>query len=218
MNGVLENAVNAGKVAGKKTKLRAELVLLDRKIPARKKAFGIEIYDELSSMTCSQDFYSTNDKTISTLRPHLLSADREIRALSNKKLQVKGDLDIAQARRAEAFPVKASNWKEKAANAATATSMISNETKFKTKMALVDSQMNAIKEKFGIQIFPILEELFSLTGTMQIPVHSPTDKDVNTIRFLFQKCITDIEELNREKRKKLEEIDSLTVDMSLRRL
>ena len=111
---VFENAVNAGKVAGKKTKIRAELVILDRKIPSRQKAFGIELYDELNAMTCSQDFYSTNDQTISTVRPHLLATDREIRALSNKKIEAKGNLDIAVARRAEAFPVKAANWKEKA--------------------------------------------------------------------------------------------------------
>merc|ERR1719384_1762745 len=102
-------------------------------------------------MTCNQDFYSTTDQTISTLRPHLLATDREIRALSNKKLEAKGNLDIAVARRAEAFPTKATNWKEKAANAAAATGMVGNETKIKTRMALVQSQMNMIKEKFGLQ-------------------------------------------------------------------
>ncbi len=111
--GVFENALSAGKSAGKKAKMRAELVLLDRKIPARKKAFGIDLYDKLNAMTCKQDFYSTTDQTISTLRPHLLATDREIRALSNKKLEAKGNLDIAVARRAEAFPTKATNWKEK---------------------------------------------------------------------------------------------------------
>lgn len=218
MPGVLGNALNAGKVAGKKAKIRGEMVLLDRKIPSRKKAFGIELYDELSAMTCSQDFYSTSNETISAVRPMLLATDREIRALSNKKLQAKGDLDIAQARRAEAFPVKATNWKEKAANAATATGMMSTETKFKTKMALVNSQMNAIKEKFGLEIFPILDDIFDKTGTQQLPVHSATDKDVNTVRFVFQKCKTDIDEIYRTKKEKREKIDSMDVDQSLRRM
>jgi hypothetical protein len=218
MNGVFENALNAGKTAGKKAKLRADMVLLERRIPSRKKMFGIELYDELSAMTCSQDFYATNDKIISTLRPHLLATDREIRALSNKKLQVKGDLDIAKARRAEAFPVKASSWREKAANAATATSMVSNETKCKTHMAIVESQMNAIKEKFGLLVFPILDELFGPLGTSQQPVHCALDKDLNTIRFIYQQCRTDIDEIVRAKDRKMQEIDSLNVDMSLRRL
>jgi hypothetical protein len=218
MPGVFENALNASKVAGKKAKIRAELALLDRKIPARKRIFGIELYDELSAMTCSQDFYSTTEETISIVRPHLLGTDREIRALSNKALQAKGDLDIAVARRAEAFPVKATNWKEKAANAATATTMRGNETKFKTRMVLVNKQMNSIKEKFGIEIYPLLEERFSVTGTQQLPVHSPTDKDVNTIRFIFQKCKTDIEEVERTKKQKREQVESMDVDMSLRRL
>lgn len=212
------NALNAGKNAGRKAKIRAELLILDRRMNGRKKAFGIEIYDELSNMTCSQDFYSTSNELISLVRPHLLSADREIRALSNKQLQAKGDLEIAVARRAEAFPVKASNWKEKASNAATATGMISNETKFKTRVALVNSQMNNIKEKLGLQLFPTLDETFSNTGTGQLPVHCPTDKDVNTIRFVFQKCKTDLDEIERTKKQKLELIESMNVDMSLRRL
>eukprot|EP00551_Chaetoceros_affinis_P000767 CAMPEP_0203658390 /NCGR_PEP_ID=MMETSP0088-20131115/48061_1 /ASSEMBLY_ACC=CAM_ASM_001087 /TAXON_ID=426623 /ORGANISM="Chaetoceros affinis, Strain CCMP159" /LENGTH=218 /DNA_ID=CAMNT_0050520041 /DNA_START=184 /DNA_END=840 /DNA_ORIENTATION=+ len=218
MPGVLENALNAGKTAGKKAKMRAELVLLDRKIPARKKAFGIELYDKLNAMTCNQDFYSTNDQTISTLRPHLLATDREIRALSNKKLEAKGSLDIAVARRAEAFPAKASNWKEKAANAATATGMMGNETKIKTRMALVQSQMNIIKEKFGMQVYDVLEELFGVLGTEQIPEHSATDKDVNAVKAVFRQCKGDIEEILRTKKEKLEQIDALNVDMSLRRL
>ena len=215
---VLENTLNAGKNAARKAKIRAELLILDRRMNGRKKAFGIELYDELSNMTCSQDFYSTNHELISAVRPHLLTADREIRALSNKQLQAKGDLEIAVARRAEAFPVKATNWKEKASNAATATGMISNETKFKTRMALVNSQMNAIKEKFGLQIFVILDETFSKTGTGQLPVHCAIDKDINTIRFVFQKCRTDLDDIERTKKQKLELIDSMNVDMSLRRL
>ncbi len=218
MPGLFENALNAGKAAGKKAKIRAEIAILERKVPARTKAFGIDLYDELSAMTCSQDFYSTTNETISLLRPYLLATDREIRALSNKELQAKGDLEIAVARRAEAFPDKAKTWKEKAANAATATGMISNETKFKTKVALVQSQINSIKEKFGLQVFTVLEAFFRPTGTAQIPVNSPTDKDVNTIRFIFQKCKTDIEEVQRNVAEKREEIDSVDVDMSLRRL
>lgn len=220
MPGVLENALNATKTKAQKTKIRADILLLERKIPSLKKSFGIQLYDELKTMTCSQDFYSTSDTTISTIRPLLLTADREIRALSNKQIQAQSDLDIAIARRAEAFPIPASNWKEKASNAAMATSMMSNETKFKARMILVNSQMNTIKEKFGMESYPILEELFSTmgSGAEQLPVHCATDKDVNTIRFVFQKCRTDIEEITRLKNSKLLQIDSLTTDMSLRRL
>ncbi len=218
MSGVFGNVINSGKAAGKKAKIRAEIVLLDRKKTTRTKAFGIELYDELSAMTCSQDFYSTAEETISLVRPHLLGADREIRALSNKQLQAKGDLEIAVARRAEAFPEKAKNWKEKATNAATATGMLGNETKFKTKMALVQSQMNSIKEKFGLALFVELEDFFRPSGTAQLPVHSPIDKDINTIRFIFQKCKTDLEEIDRTIAAKKQDIESVDVDMSLRRL
>ncbi len=96
--------------------------------------------------------------------------------------------------------------------------MMGNETKIKTRMALVQSQMNIIKEKFGIQIYDVLEELFGVLGTEQVTEHSATDKDVNEVKAVFRQCKADIEEILRTKKEKLEQIDALNVDMSLRRL
>ena len=96
--------------------------------------------------------------------------------------------------------------------------MVGNETKIKTRMALVQSQMNMIKEKFGLQVFEVLEEVFGVLGTEQIPEHSATDKDVNAVKSVFRQCKVDIEEILKQKKEKLEQIDALTVDMSLRRL
>jgi len=218
MPGLLGNALNAGKAAGQKAKIKAEIVMLDRQIVARKKALGKEMYDELGYITCSQDFYSTNDRTISAIRPLILACDREIRALSNKNLQAKGNLDIAKARRAEAFPTRANSLKERAQNAATATGMLSNETKIKTEMAVVNSKMNHIKEKFGMDLYPVLDEISLQIGMGQVPVHCSTDKDINAIRAIFQKCNTDVQDIQRSKANKKQQIDALDVDVSLRRL
>ncbi len=148
--GFFEKAVNGGKRAGQKAKLKAELIMLDRDINKRKKAYGIYMYDLLSEITCQQDFYATTDETISMVRPLLLEADREIRALDGKKLSAKGDLDIAQAKRADAFPTPAANWKEKARNGAKGAGMAAGEAKIKTRMAMINGKIKLIKEDFGV--------------------------------------------------------------------
>ncbi len=128
--------------------------MLDRDINKRKKAFGIYMYDMLSEITCQQDFYATSDETISMVRPLLLEADREIRALDGKKLSAKGDLDIAQAKRADAFPTPAANWKEKARNGAKGAGMAAGEAKIKTRMAVINGKIRVIKEDFGVSANP----------------------------------------------------------------
>jgi hypothetical protein len=217
MTNFFSNAVNAGKVGAKKATTKAEIVLLDRRIPARKKRFGIDLYENLYEMTCQQDFYATSDETIAIIRPLLLATDREIRAIDTKKLRAKGELDLAKSRRASAFPEPAKDWKEKAKNAGKATSMAGNEAKIKTEMALLTNQVKLLKEKFGMDVYPVLETFFD-GKTGQIPVHSETDKSSNTIRAIFQQTHADIDVVNMMKQKKRDEMDAMSVDMSLRRL
>eukprot|EP01083_Nonionella_stella_P140250 429586_1 len=145
-----ENALNSGKRAGQKAKLKAENIMLDRNIIKRKKSFGVYMYDVLFEYTTEQDFYATNDETVSIVRPVLLEADREIRALDGKNLVAKGDLEVAQAKRAEAFPTPATNWKEKAKNGAKGAGFAAGEAKIKTTMAVNNGKKRSIKEEFGV--------------------------------------------------------------------
>jgi len=211
------NAINRGKGVAQKTQLKAEILLLERTIRSRKKVFGVELYNDLNEITCQQDFYATTDQTIATLRPSLLSTDREIRALSNKKLIIKGELDLIQARRAEAFPAPAANWKEKAANAAQGTGMAANEAKIRTEMKVVETQMYGLKEEFGLTVFPVLEQLFG-TSSGPIGIHSSTDEVVNKIRSTYQTCKADIIVINRKILSKQALIEQVDVNVSIRNL
>ena len=213
----IENVLHRGKSAGKKVKLKADLILLDRSIVSRKKQFGLDLYNDLNGITCQQDFYATSDATISVLRPELLSLDREIRALDNRKLNAKGNLDLAQAIRREAFPAPAANWKEKAANAGRGAGFAANEAKIKTEMKVIRTQLNAFKEDFGIRIFPILELHFG-TSAGPIEIHCSTDVVVNKVRDIYQSCKSDMIEINRKKIQKKAIIDQIDVDVSLRRI
>jgi hypothetical protein len=213
----IDNVLNRGKAVGKKAVLKTDIMILDRTIITRKKRFGIDLYTDLNDITCQQDFYATTDATISIIRPELLSLDREIRALDGKRLCAKGNLDLAQAIRREAFPSPAANWKEKAANASKGAGFAANEAKIKTEMKVIETQLNAMKEQFGIRIFPILQSHFG-TSAGPTEIHSSTDAVVNRIRERYQTCKSEIIEINRKKIQKEAIIDQLDVDVSLRRI
>jgi hypothetical protein len=213
----LEDAVNRGKVVGKKTKLKAGLLLLDRNIQTRKKQFGVDLYDALQEITCQQDFYATTDKTIASIRPLLLETDREIRALDGKKLRRKGDLDLAEAVRREAFPIPATNWKEKTANAGKSTKMAANEAKLKIGLNAIQTQMYVYKETFGLKMYIVLEDLFG-AFCQPLEVHCSTDEVINKIRGGYSICKDDIMVIQRKKKEKLALIDKLDVEASLRRI
>mmetsp|Transcript_26244 Transcript_26244/g.40124 ORF Transcript_26244/g.40124 Transcript_26244/m.40124 type:complete len:222 (-) Transcript_26244:1495-2160(-) len=215
-----ENALNSGKRAGQKAKLKAENIMLDRNIIKRKKSFGVYMYDVLFEYTTEQDFYATNDETVSIVRPVLLEADREIRALDGKNLVAKGDLEVAQAKRAEAFPAPANNWKEKAKNGAKGAGFAAGEAKIKTKMAVNNGKKRSIKEEFGVKLFNQMEEYFpgGESAIVPIDVHCTTDNIVNEIRSGFQACKSDIIDISRKRMSNEQEIKQLSVEGSLRRL
>ena len=211
---LFENVVVRTKVVGKKTKLKTDLLFLDRAIQARKKKFGVTVYDRLSAITCQQDFYATTDKTIATIRPQLLEADREIRALDGKKLQRKGDLDLAEAVRREAFPTQATDFKEKTANLGKNISMTANEAKIKLRLSAINTETHLFKEALGLKLYPIVEELFG-PSVQPIAVHCSTDESVNKLIETYNDCREDIVKFEREKSDKLGLIDKLDIDVSL---
>lgn len=213
----LEDVVNHGKVVGHKARLKGSLVVLDRNIQTRKKKFGMDLYNTLQELTGQQDFYATSDRTIATIRPLLLETDREIRALDGKKLQEKGNLDLAEAVRREAFPVPAANWKEKASNAGKSTKMAANETKLKIRLNVLQARVNVQKEAFGLKIYNVLDDFFG-PSSEPIAVHCATDQVINRIRAEFKKCQKDVMAIQRERKDKLAMIDQLDIDASLRRI
>lgn len=206
----LDNVLNKATTAGIKAKLKTEILICDRNVNQRKKSFGVEIYNALSEMTCKQDFYATNDVTIATIRPIILSCDREIRALDTRVMKGRSEIATAQEERAQNI-LPATNWKEKARNVLDGSAMVANETKMKAEVGILTMKANAIKEEFGLKLYPILQELFQ--GSFRpIAVHSEIDIDVNKIRSIFSHCWTDINKIYNEKDAKLAEIERIDRD------
>lgn len=56
-----KKAGDVTKLAAHKTKLRTDMLMIDRDIQNRKKAFGVAMYDHVSPLSQSQDFYAATD-------------------------------------------------------------------------------------------------------------------------------------------------------------
>lgn len=193
-------AGDATKVAAQKTKLRTDMLMIDREIYNRKKVFGIAMYDHVSPLSQSQDFYAASDELTTILRPHLINAQKEIQALAAKRVQLKEALAAAEARRAGAFPTKAEGVGQKFMNFGKAGVMHSGETKIKAELALVDRQIKGHKQNFGLELFQTFSEAEDSRGYL------PSDRQV---RNIYDACRAEIQKLEANKKSKMDELKGL---------
>jgi hypothetical protein len=78
---VSKKAGDAAAVQAKKAKLKADIVLIDREIVNRQRAFGVAMYDHVAPLSQSQEFYAADDPLTSLIRPPLITAQKEVQAL-----------------------------------------------------------------------------------------------------------------------------------------
>jgi hypothetical protein len=188
------------KIAAQKAKLKAEMLMIDREIKGRKQAFGIAMYDHLSPLSQSQEFYAANDPLTEMLRPHLISAQREIQALAGKRVKLKQAQAQAEVTRASAFPTKAETAVEKIQNAGKSAYLAGGETKLKAELAICDTQIKGHKQAFGLELFATLVDAEDSRGYL------PTDR---TVRTIYDQTRNDITNIERKKETKQQELDIL---------
>ena len=197
-----ESAGVAAKKAALKTKLRAEIALVDREIASRKHKFGVEMYNLCRPWIETQDFYATDDTMTSAIRPPLIVAQKEIAAREGKKSELGLILKQKEAKRAMAFPVLATNIGERAVNAGKSTAMRGSEAKTKTDMAATERIILDAKHKFGIELFDIF------VGLEDTQRWLPPDRDVRAIYDQARRDVGDIIKRNDEKMRRLKEMGS----------
>ena len=176
------------------------MLLIDRSIDARKRAFGVAMYDYLSPLTQSQDFYAASDKLTEIVRPIMITAQKEIQALTAKRVKQKESLAQAEANRAAAFPTKAENAAQTLMNFGKATYLHSGETKIKTQLAVTDRLIKGHKEDFGIVLYDAFAAAEDNEGFL------PTDRQ---IRNVYDTCRQDLTVLEQQKKAKEDEIVEL---------
>ena len=195
-----EKAGSVAMIAGQKTKLNAETLLVDRDITLRKQAFGVELYEHVAPLSATPEFYASDDKLTDTLRPPLLMAQREIAALELRKKAIKEQQAQAEVTRKAAFPTPAQSIGGKMLNAGKSATLAANEAKLMTDMASITRLIEAQKEEFGEKLFETLVQLEDKEGWL------PTDRD---IRALYDQTRRDVEKLIAKRQAKEQELAGL---------
>lgn len=194
-------AGEATQVAATKTKLRADLLVIDRDIHARKEKFGVEMYAHLEAITSTQEFYVADDRLINIIRPTLIKAQREVAAYERKRDTMKGKVNMAEASRSSTASIfGAATIGEKIMNAAKFAAAGAKEAASKTELAMLDRQILGFKEEFGVELYPIFENMEDTEGWL------PTDRKV---RSLYDSAREDIAKMQTSKTEKRENIKSL---------
>jgi len=184
-------AGSAAVTAGQKTKLKADLLLLDRELRARKAAFGVELYQYIAPLVQGQaSFFASDDLLTATLRPPLLTAQREIAALALKKTRCKEDIAQAAVTRQAAFPAtrQAATFQEKVRNAGKSAGLAGHETKLATELSVIETQILYHQQEFGLRLFGVLVDLEDAQGWL------PTDRNIRSMYDLARKDVEAIQE------------------------
>jgi hypothetical protein len=193
---VLQLTAKAGEsvtAAGLTAKVKGELLLMDREIQGRKQAFGVTLYDHVAPLSSHVDFWAGDDPLTATIRPPLLVAQREIRALELRQRKVKEHIKTAEATRAAAFPTPAATLGDKVLNAGKSAVLAGNETKLWTDHNVILTQIKGHKQTFGEQLFDILVEKEDKEGWL------PTNRE---IRSIYDNARQDVEKLIKKRRDK----------------
>lgn len=190
----MNQAGDAAQVAAQKTKLRADILLLDRDISSRKQKFGVEMYTHLEATTSTQEFYVAEDRLINVLRPTLIKTQKEVAAYERKRDALKAKVNAAEARRVGSKSViGAATFSEKFKNAANFASAGATEARLKTEMLVIERQILGFKEDYGKELYPVFKSMEDNEGWL------PTDRKV---RFLYDAAREDISNLEKKKDEK----------------
>jgi hypothetical protein len=190
----------AALLAGQRTKLRGEIMLVEREMKTRQQTFGVELYDFVAPLAKSPDFFAADDQMTDVIRGPFLAAQREIAALMIKRGKLKEELAQAEVARKAAFPAPATTFGEQVLNTGKATAFTANEVKIKTEIGMVDAQIRSHKEDFGENMFDTLVKLEDEQGWL------PTVRDIRT---MYDKARQDVDKLKTKADTKEREITTL---------
>ena len=174
--------------------------MIDRSMDARKRGFGVSMYDYLSPLTQSTDFYAATDKLTEIVRPIIILSQKEIQALAGRRVKQMTALAAAEAKRAAAFPTKAENYGQTLMNFGKASVLHGGEAKIKTELSVTDRLIKGHKEDFGVALYNAFAAAEDNEGFL------PTDRQ---IRNVYDTCRQDLTSLEQQKKAKNDELVEL---------
>lgn len=197
MSGLWGKLQNAGKfvqAAGQKTKLKAEIALLDQNMKGRKQQFGVEMYDLMEQKKTFGGKSETEPKVVEVFD----GTAKDIAMIVEKKDAKQAEIDgLGQT---DGLP--AETMGEKAKKAGNQAKEAAVRTKIQAEMALLDREIRARKQLFGIELFE---------AVMQLSGYDPTDMEIKAI---LDSAKQDIGEQQAKKDVKQEEINVLEAEQA----
>lgn len=141
--------------AGRRAQLNGEVTLIDREMVTRKKALGVELYDIIekqSESSCGLLSTPSVMKNIEReIRGPLDVCSDEVRKLTMEKKELENQLELIEARQEREKYSSNNSWTRRVSDTAT-------ETKIWAQVKLLDSQIKAKKEQFGLDCWDTLSQ------------------------------------------------------------
>jgi len=200
-----EIAVAGAQKAGLVAKLKTEIVMHDRRIRARQKRFGVQLYDHIEPLSANEGFWNAEDDLTMVIRPHLLSTQREISVLKIRKANFEEQITIENLKHSTRFPAKQNGeevvtFKENVVNAGKQVAHTSLISKYKTDLVVIDNLMKDHKQTFGKTMFAIFVAKEDFEHWL------PTER---MIRSMYDAARRDVLDVEKEKQTKIEDLRAL---------
>jgi hypothetical protein len=149
------NFLNKVKSTGLKAKASAEVKLLELEGRNRKKRFGIELYQLLTTDKTKMLGLSSGTLGPEELRAPFESARQAIAGIEAKKDIIQKDLDVLEVKGPGTMPDETVNDKMKQAGRAVTNA--GKEAKLKAERALLDREIKIRQEDFGLEAFDVVK-------------------------------------------------------------
>mmetsp|Transcript_11055 Transcript_11055/g.18341 ORF Transcript_11055/g.18341 Transcript_11055/m.18341 type:complete len:230 (-) Transcript_11055:108-797(-) len=155
--GIFDSVQNAGTRA----KLNGEIVLIDRRLVARKKLFGVEIYDLFDALDDKHksDLFSMPElfKGVEgQMKQPLEDCRKEVRVMHGEKVSKEDELAKLEVRRERDTKNSVGSF----------FSNTSTDATLKVQITMLERNIKLRKEEFGLDVWQYVSKDNSITGSM----------------------------------------------------
>jgi chromosome segregation ATPase len=189
------------KKSGQKTKLRADIALAERECKSRKKKFGVDLYDVLT--TDKQKLLGLSAGTLfkgtqQELKTSFESAKNDIGGMELRKDEIQKKRDVLEVKGSHTMPDTTVG--EKASKAGKAVADAATDTKLRAQIALIDREIKIRKEDFGIEVFEAAkvseEKAKGIKGAVSSAISNLSDHE-KQIQAVIDQAKAEVDSINK---------------------
>jgi hypothetical protein len=189
-------------LAGQKAKIQADILMLDQKIKGCKQEFGVELYEFLVKCVENEPEFLLDNSALDKIQGLFLKTYKDNKAVAQKMVLQDEKLAQCAEKRAQvnsrhggrlSFEVPADSVGERIINAPKNARIAGTETKLKANKALMEREIKANKQKFGVDVYQLLVDLEVFQKWM------PSDRDVQLLYSQVRREIAQLELIKEEK-------------------